>query len=170
MLIATTQFVWAQSRTYEAMVMWTKMTVLMLSVLSAQAGLSKLEAISMIETGDRDAIVGRAGERSRYQIMPVVWRQYTTSRDYANVQVARSVAERHLAVLEATFRKQTGREPSDFDRYVLWNGGPTYYAKIGFNASRVHPVIRERAQRYVNLREMKQDLMPTPLLAFGGMR
>ena len=152
------------------MVMWTRMIVLMLSAVSAQAGLSKLEAISMIETGDRDAMVGRAGERSRYQIMPVVWRQYTTSREYANVQVARSVAERHLTVLEETFRKQTGREPGNFDLYVLWNAGPTYYAKIGFNASRVHPTIRERAQRYVNLREMKQDFMPTPLLAFAGMR
>jgi hypothetical protein len=152
------------------MKMWMKLMVLLLTVASAQAGLSKLEAISMLETADRDTIVGRAGERSRYQIMPSVWRHYTTSREYTNPQVARSVAERHLASLEATFRAQTGREPSDFDRYVLWNGGPTYYGKIGFNALRVHPVIRERAQRYVNLREMKQNLTPVPLLAFGALR
>lgn len=149
--------------------MWNKLAILMLSIASAQAGLAKLEAISMIETADRDSIVGKAGERSRYQIMPVVWKHYTSSRDYANPQVARAVAQRHLSVLEDTFRKATGREPSDFDRYVLWNGGPTYYAKIGFNARRVHPVIRERAQRYVNLREMKQDHSPA-LLAFGALR
>jgi len=142
--------------------------ILMLSLLSAQAGLSKLEAISMIETADRDWVVGKAGERSRYQIMPKVWQSYTSSRDYRNPQLARTVAERHLAALEETFQKATGREPSDFDRYVLWNGGPTYYAKIGYDARRVHPVIRERADRYVNLRHMKQDILPAPLFAFGG--
>jgi hypothetical protein len=144
--------------------------ILMLSLLSAQAGLSKLEAISMIETADRDWVVGKAGERSRYQIMPKVWHTYTSSRDYRNPQLARAVAERHLAILEGTFQKATGREPSDFDRYVLWNGGPTYYAKIGFDARRVHPVIRERADRYVNLRHMKQDVLPAPLFAFSGAR
>jgi hypothetical protein len=150
--------------------MWKNAVILMLSLLSAQAGLSKLEAISMIETADRDWVVGKAGERSRYQIMPKVWQSYTSSRDYRNPELARAVAERHLASLEETFRKATGREPSDFDRYVLWNGGPTYYAKIGFDAKRVHPVIRERADRYVNLRHMKQDVLPPPLFAFGGVR
>jgi len=145
--------------------MWKTAVILMLAVTSGQAGLSKLEAISMIETADRDWVVGSAGERSRYQIMPKVWSSYTSSREYRNPQLARAVAERHLASLEETFLKATGREPSDFDRYVLWNGGPTYYAKINYDAKRVHPVIRERAERYVNLRHMKQDLMPTPLFA-----
>jgi hypothetical protein len=150
--------------------MWKQIGILMLSLASAQAGLSKLEAISMIETADRDTLVGRAGERSRFQIMPTVWKYYTTSRDYANPQVARTVAERHLSVLEATYRKATGREPSDFDLYVLWNAGPTYYARVGFNPQRVSRIVRERAERYVNLREMRQDLAPQPLLAFSGMR
>ena len=145
--------------------MWKTAVILMLAVTSGQAGLSKLEAISMIETADRDWVVGSAGERSRYQIMPKVWSAYTSSREYRNPELARAVAERHLAVLEETFRKATGREATDFDRYVLWNGGPTYYAKINYDAKRVHPVIRERAERYVNLRHMKQDLMPTPFLA-----
>jgi hypothetical protein len=146
-----------------------KVAIVMLSAFSAQAGLSKLEAISMIETCDRDWIVGKAGERSRYQIMPSVWSHYTPSRDYSNPQLARAVAERHLTTLEETFRKETGREPTDFDRYVLWNAGPTYYGKINFEARRVSSVIRERAQRYVNLREMKQNLTPTPLLAFSTL-
>lgn len=145
--------------------MWKTAVILMLAVTSGQAGLSKLEAISMIETADRDWVVGKAGERSRYQIMPKVWNSYTSSREYKNPQLAHAVAGRHLASLEETFRKATGRETSDFDRYVLWNGGPTYYAKINYDAKRVHPVIRERAERYVNLRHMKQDLMPAPLLA-----
>ncbi len=132
----------------------------MFSVLSAQAGLSKLEAISMIETCDRDWIVGKAGEVSRYQIMPSVWRHYTSSRDFRNPVVASKVAAQHIDVLENTFRARTGREATHFDLYVMWNAGPTYYAKIGFNASRVATVIRERAARYANLRDMRN----TPLL------
>ena len=171
-LKATIQFVRANIPAYTFMKsgMWKQIGILMLSVASAQAGLSKLEAISMIETADRDAIVGRAGERSRYQIMPAVWKSYTGSRDYANPEVARTIAERHLTMLEETYRKATGREPSNFDLYVLWNAGPTYYAKVGFDPQRVSRVVRERAQRYVNLREMKQHLAPTPLLAFGSLR
>ena len=150
--------------------MWKQIAILVLSVASAQAGLSKLDAISMIETADRDMVVGRAGERSRYQIMPAVWKHYTASRDYANPQVARAIAEKHLSVLEETYRKATGREPSNFDLYVLWNAGPTYYAKVGFNPRRVSSVVRERAERYVNLREMRQDFGPKPILAFGTLR
>jgi hypothetical protein len=130
--------------------------ILALSVLSAHAGLNKLEAISMIETGNNDAAVGEAGEVSRYQIMPRIWRKYTSSRAYQDKQLSAWVADQYLAALEATFRTRTGREPDDFDRYVLWNAGPVYYERIGFSAARVHPIIRERANRFVNLREMGQ--------------
>jgi hypothetical protein len=47
---------------------------------------------------------------------------------------------------------------------VLWNAGPTYYGRIGFSAARVHPVIKDRAQRYANLRQA-WNLGPTPVLA-----
>jgi hypothetical protein len=123
-------------------------------LLQAQAGMSKLEALSMLETGDNDRAVGKAGEVSRYQLMPNIWRHYSQSRSYSNPEVSREIAAKHLAVLEGRFQARTGREPSDFDRYVLWNAGETYYAKIGFQAGRVHPVIRERANRFVNLRNM----------------
>jgi hypothetical protein len=74
---------------------------------------------------------------------------------YSDEKVSSSVAAQYLQVLEANFRTRTGRQPSDFDRYVLWNGGPGYYERIGFVAARVHPIIRERAQRFVNLRQMR---------------
>jgi hypothetical protein len=35
-----------------------------------------LWAIAAVETGHDDAAIGRAGERSQYQIMEVVWRQH----------------------------------------------------------------------------------------------
>ena len=64
------------------------------------------------------------------------------------------MANEFLGDLEDTFRKRARREPTDFDLYVLWNAGPSYYAKVAFSATRVHPIIRERAQRYVNLCRM----------------
>lgn len=147
--------------------------ILVLGMLSAEAGLSKLEAISMIETGNNDRAVGGAGEVSRYQIMPRVWKRYTTSTAYADSDLSTQVADQHLAYLESVFQKRTGREPTDFDRYVLWNAGPTYYARIGFSAQRVHPVIRERASRFVNLRQMDQQAQgryaQRPMLAVGGL-
>jgi hypothetical protein len=135
--------------------MWRPVFILVLSVLNGQSGLSKLEAISMIESGNNDFAIGEAGEVSRYQILPRVWKRFTTSMAYSDEKVSSSVAAQYLQVLEANFRTRTGRQPSDFDRYVLWNGGPGYYERIGFVAARVHPIIRERAQRFVNLRQMR---------------
>jgi hypothetical protein len=124
------------------------------STVGAQAGLSKIDALGMIESGNNDAAVGTYGEVSRFQIKPHIWREYTSSRSWRDVRVSANVANDYLADLEETFRRRSRREPTDFDLYVLWNAGPSYYAKVGFSAARVHPVIRERAERYVNLRRI----------------
>ena len=121
----------------------------------AQAGLSRLEALSMLETGDRDSAVGGVGEVSRYQMQPSVWKQYSNSQAYRDPVVAGQVAGQHLQFLETNFRRLAGREPSEFDVYVLWNAGLGYYAERDFSFARVSPVVRERAERYVNLRQIK---------------
>ena len=142
---------------------------------SGWAGLSKLEAIGMIESGNNDRAVGSAGEVSRFQIKPSVWRQYSQTPAYRNVTVSAQVAEKYLASLETGFRTRAGRLPSDFDLYVLWNAGPTYYQRLGYSAARVHRIIRERANRFVNLRqkEMENEApAPRPILtaASGAAR
>jgi hypothetical protein len=137
---------------------------LICSAVSAAAGLSKLDALAMIETGNNDAVIGSAGEVSRYQIKPRVWREYSPSLAWRDAGVSTQVAQGYLADLEALFRKRTGREATDFDLYVLWNAGPAYYARIDFSARRVGAIIRERANRYVNLREMR-NAPPSPTLA-----
>src|SRR6059036_2541716 len=129
--------------------------ILMLTVLTVHAGLSPLDAISMIESGDNDDAVGRAGEVSRYQIRPQVWRLFSQSSEYNNSRVAASVARQHLDWQAKFFLERTGRTADDFDLYVMWNAGPTYYSNIGFARDRVRPFIRNRAQRYVNLRQMR---------------
>ena len=95
------------------------LAILFGSVLAAQAGLSRLEALSMLETGDRDSAVGGVGEVSRYQMRPGVWKQYSSSQAYHDPAVARQVAGQHLQFLESNFRRLAGREPSEFDIYVL---------------------------------------------------
>ena len=108
-------------------------------------------ALGMIETGNDDREVGGAGEVSRYQIMPSVWRHYSDSLSYRNPQVSLAVARHHWAALYNSFKEQAHREPSDFDMYVLWNTHYGYYASRGFNPNRLASSVRERAQRYVNL-------------------
>jgi hypothetical protein len=119
---------------------------------TAHAGLSRLEAISMIETGNNDQARGCAGEVSRYQLLPRVWRCYTNSLAYQDAEVSAWVARQHLNYLESWFYRQTGRPATDFELYVLWNAGPAYFAKKAFRAAAVNPIIRERAGRFVNLR------------------
>jgi hypothetical protein len=110
-------------------------------------------ALGMIETANNDGEIGGAGEVSRYQIMPSVWKHYSESRNYQNPEVSLEVAQRHWSALHDTFVKQAHREPTDFDMYVLWNTRYGYYASKGFNPVRLHPVVRDRAQRFVNLVE-----------------
>src|SRR5262245_9547448 len=157
-----------EARKSERNFMGKAILILLMCVAGSQAaGLSKLQAIAMIETGNNDFMVGKAGEVSRYQIMPQVWRRYSAARTYHNVELSSRVAAQHLAALESAFLARTGREPNDFDRYVLWNAGETYYARKGFSSAQVHPVIRERATRFVNLRTMSPEVKPS-LLAMAN--
>jgi hypothetical protein len=108
-------------------------------------------ALGMIETGNNDREVGRAGEISRFQISPRVWKTYSSSRDYQNMEVSLQVARQHWTYLAGYFKQQTGHEPSDFDMYVLWNTTYGYYARRGFDPHRLNAVVIDRAQRFVNL-------------------
>jgi len=108
-------------------------------------------ALAMIETGNNDHAVGGAGEVSRYQIMPTVWKHYSDSRSYRNPDVALLVARQHWTSQYDYFKEKAGREPTDFDMYVLWNTRYGYYANRGFNRFRLHPVVQDRAQRFSNL-------------------
>ena len=110
-------------------------------------------ALGMIETANNDEEIGGAGEVSRYQIMPSVWKHYSDSRSYQNPEVSLEVAQQHWTALHAFFKKQAHREPTDFDMYVLWNTRYGYYASKGFNPARLNPVVRDRAQRFANLVE-----------------
>lgn len=110
-------------------------------------------ALGMIETANNDDEIGGAGEVSRYQIMPSVWRHYSSSADYQDPEVAKDVARQHWTALYSFFKEHAHREPTDFDMYVLWNTRYGYYASRGFNPVRLNTVVRDRAQRFANLVE-----------------
>ena len=111
----------------------------------------RLFALGMIETGGDDKEIGRSGEISRYQIMPSVWRHYSDSQSYRDPGTSSQVAQQHWTALYKGFKDQAHREPTDYDMYVLWNTHYGYYAKRGFEPERLSSVVRDRAQRYVNL-------------------
>ena len=80
-----------------------------------------LRALSDVETGNRWA-VGRAGERTPFQILPSVWREYSrVPMKRATPAEARRVA---LAILDdrgRAFRRAHGRGPTAFETYLLWH-------------------------------------------------
>jgi hypothetical protein len=108
-------------------------------------------ALGMIETGNHDARIGGAGEVSRYQILPSVWRRYSDSESYQNPDVSLAVAQQYWTTLYSGFKGRAHREPTDFDMYVLWNTHWGYYASRNFDPALIAPVVRDRAQRYRNL-------------------
>lgn len=114
-------------------------------------------ALGMIESGNNDRAVGGLGEVSRYQIMPSVWKHYSDSRSYRDQGAALEVASQHWTWLHEYFEARARRDATDFDMYVLWNTRHGYYAGKGFNPNRLHPVIRDRAERFANLVERGAD-------------
>jgi len=111
------------------------------------------EALAQIESGhyrNPDTAKGSSGEVSRFQIMPSVWKSYSKSRNYSNPIIAWNVARQILEDRESWFLRATGRRPTAFDLYVMWNK-PGLYEKVGFNARRLPQKVREVAGRFQNL-------------------
>ena len=111
--------------------------------LEAQA-MDRWAALSQIETRDNDSVVGAAGEVSRFQIKPKLWRRYARlDADWKNPVQALAAAQQLMKDRCAGFERAFSRPPTDFEFYVLWNAP----AQID------HPrkVVRERAERFCRL-------------------
>jgi hypothetical protein len=112
--------------------------------------LERWAALSQLESGDNDAIIGTAGEISRYQIRRDVWKRYAHTRaNWQNPEdslaVARGVMEDRCAAFERTFH----RPPTDFEFYVLWNAPAQIH--------RPSRAVRQRAERFCLL--VRKDSM-----------
>lgn len=115
------------------------------------------DSLAMFESGATgpeasaaDRVRGGAGEISRFQILPEVWRAYSKSKDYTNPQVAWTVARRILDDRISDFHKATGRPPKPVELYLLWNK-PGHFAAKGYSVKKVASHYRLKAQRFENL-------------------
>src|SRR2546422_821423 len=119
---------------------------LLLSLIPAMAmAMDRMSALSMVETGNDDRMVGAAGEISRFQVLKAEWRTVTSSTDYANPRLAKEVAQRLLDQRVQRFQTIYKRCPSDFEFYGLWN------APSQVLGARVSRTVAERCRCFANL-------------------
>ena len=111
-----------------------------LLIMSANAlAMDRWTALAMLESGDNDRTIGRAGEVSRYQIRPELW----PGGNPLDTRVALANAQLIMSSRIAEFEQTHGRAPDDFEFYVLWNAP----AQI----NHPHNAVAARARRFVNL-------------------
>ena len=106
--------------------------------------MDRWSALSQIESGDDDHAVGSAGEVSRYQIKPEVWRRYArATADWTKPEDALSVAKEAMQERCTAFERSAHRPPTDMEFYVLWNA-PAQVQRPG-------KAVAGRAERFCNL-------------------
>jgi hypothetical protein len=103
-----------------------------------------LFCIALVETGNRDDLIGPGGERSRYQITERVWRDVLRSswEPFENCKgiMADSVARAHLLWLDSSLPGTSPLEETHRD-YVLagcWHGGLESFVRGRWNTKIVN--------------------------------
>ena len=124
--------------------------------------MDRLAALSMIETGDNDRMVGGAGEISRYQILKREWHSVTSSARFTDPEVARAVTLQLIDRRVKSFEAVYNRPPTDFEFYGLWN------APAQVLQGRVSRTVAERCRRYANLCEWTGTPSPVRVAARTG--
>jgi hypothetical protein len=110
-----------------------------LTVIFNASGMDRWTALSMLESGDDDSVVGPSGEISRFQIRSELWPGGDPRDSKAALVIAKNVMRARLDQFEQTYK----RPATDFEFYVLWNAP----AKV----SHPTPCVASRAQRFANL-------------------
>jgi hypothetical protein len=127
-----------------------KLAMLITVVPMLSFGMDRLAALSMIETGNNDRMVGRAGEISRYQILKSEWRGVTNSTSYSDPQTARAVTLQLLDRRVQAFRDAYHRNPTNFEFYGLWNAPGQVLER------RLTRTVADRCRRFANLCELNE--------------
>lgn len=78
-------------------------------------------ALSQVESGDNDRAIGPKGERTRYQILPAVWKRFGGGANPVEPVSALRVAESVMRPRVNSFIKTQGRPPSAQEWYLLWH-------------------------------------------------
>jgi hypothetical protein len=117
-----------------------KLTILILTLcLSASAQSSmetRLRALAEVETGTKDRAIGRAGEVSRYQISPRVWRQYS----HLPLEAADNPFTAQAVVVKIMSERTGNRSVTDAEWYLI------YHRPARWNCPK--PAERERGERF----------------------
>jgi len=119
-------------------------------------GMDRITALSMLETGNDDTMVGRAGEISRYQVKKNEWKSVSGSTRYQDPALARQVTLQILEKRVERFARVYHRRPTDFEFYALWN------APAQVLTGRISQTVAGRAQRFANLCSWKQASIENP--------
>lgn len=85
-----------------------------------------LATLGRIESGNDDSAIGAAGERGRYQISMVAWREVMASEPHQNAHDPRRAsiaARRYLELCARRFEARRGRKPSAKELWLCWNLG-----------------------------------------------
>jgi len=82
--------------------------------------LSIVAALSLVETGNDDRVVGTRGELSRWQLMSYVRKVYP-GRDWSNPNAVRPVVITELTKRATHFRQHTHRWPTAAEYSLLWH-------------------------------------------------
>jgi hypothetical protein len=120
-----------------------KVLLVLLILSNNTLAMDRWTALAMLESGDNDRAIGRAGEVSRYQISPGLW----PGGDPLDASVALANARFLMSSRIARFEQTHGRAPDDFEFYVLWNAP----AEI----NHPHRVVAERARRFADLTDFR---------------
>lgn len=129
-----------------------------------------LWALAQVESGDNPHAIGKAGEITRYQILPSTLRQMSRlrvqdwtrslscfgpdARSGASVQSKGGVdgdVLRYLGWLASKFTAATGRAPTPRELYLLWSCGYRKFRSSGFNFNSCSAIKRSAATRFENL-------------------
>jgi len=117
---------------------------LVFGLVPGAEAMDRWSALSLLESGNDDAAVGSAGEVSRFQIKPQIWRRYAPAQaDWRNPGAAAAVARQAMQDRCAAFERSAHRQPTDFEFYVLWNA-PAQIQSPG-------RAVSARAKRFCNL-------------------
>lgn len=135
-------------------------TVLMTEATQPAYEQAHLRALAMIETGIDDYAVGKKGERSRYQFSKATWRE-VSNRPFSfahRVEFSTEAALHYTNKLRNRYMQEQGVFPTDAAFYVMWNWGPRKFKAVGYDMTKVPPVVLDAAQRFSNLVYMYKNL------------
>jgi len=126
--------------------------ILLLMSTHSVLALDIRDALGQVESSNNDHAIGKAGEVSRFQILPSVWRTYEKKFNPTDQILAWTVAQKCLKARSKRFESNTGSKPTPNELYALWNA-PGVFASRSYQFGKLPPVIRARAERFANLIE-----------------